>query len=275
MSIDHIKNSRITLRTLLSLTILSSSLSLSIFYFLHTHTNDAVHLNESSFVLILTTSKIDLDACTPENKKICTVVPTEEDSLETTVKGSGFVVAQTRTHTYVVTAEHVCNFKIKKPKSLVPYVYKNMLVNEISLIEFNGTPHKAKIKYFDEKNDICLLETEGVWGKPTPIATKMPRHGEKVYNVAAPFGIFNPGMALVFDGYYSGTNMWGDEVFTLPARPGSSGSAIFNEDGELVSIIHSASLMMENLGLGCKLENLRNAIHPHIPRPPPPAYRPY
>jgi S1-C subfamily serine protease len=91
----------------------------------------------------------------------------------------------------------------------------------------------------------------------------MPAHGERVFNVGAPFGIWAPGMVPLLEGFYSGTDGRGNEFFTIPTRPGSSGSPIFNSEGELISLIHSASIMFESIGLGCKLDNLREIIKGH------------
>ena len=249
----------------ISTILLNLALFYAIFQFVyHEKAYDASHINNESFVLVSVTSHIDLVMCKMIAGEDCDI-PSAGNS--TSARGSGFVVSHNRSKTYIVTAEHVCNFKIEKPRSLSDIVYNFVSINEIKLTDFNGNTYSANIKYADKKNDICILESSGVWGTATPIADKMPDHGERVYNIAAPYGIFSPGMALTFDGYYSGTDQWGNEVYTLPTRPGSSGSAIFNSAGELVSIIHSSTMALENIGIGCKLKNLKAAISSYATEP--------
>jgi hypothetical protein len=64
--------------------------------------------------------------------------------------------------------------------------------------------------------------------------------------MAAPSGIFAPGMLLIFEGYYSGEKD-GSDYYTVPAAPGSSGSAILNSRGDIIGVIHSAILKFPNL----------------------------
>ena len=78
--------------------------------------------------------------------------------------------------------------------------------------------------------------------------------------MAAPFGIFNPGMVLLMHGYYSGKDSRNIHFFTIPTRPGSSGSPILNADGEIVSVIHSAMRSFESVGLGCDLAAIQNIM---------------
>ena len=75
--------------------------------------------------------------------------------------------------------------------------------------------------------------------------------------VSAPFGIFEPGLTLVYDGYLAGSDSDGDIIVTMPTRPGSSGSAILDERGRVIGIVHSAFSMMESVGIGTPIE----AVH--------------
>tara|TARA_R110002060_G_scaffold15376_4_gene21434 strand:+ start:65 stop:880 length:816 start_codon:yes stop_codon:yes gene_type:complete len=245
-------------------TILFNFLLFYVIFAYHEKTYDASHINNESFVLVSVTSHIDLAMCEMVAGENCGFSPANRS---TSARGSGFVVSHSKSKTYIVTAEHVCNFKIEKPPTLSNIVYNFVSINKVKLTDFNGNIYSANIKYADKKNDICILESDGIWGSATPTANEMPRHGERVYNIAAPYGIFYPGMALTFDGYYSGTDQWGNEVYTLPTRPGSSGSAIFNSAGELVSIIHSSTMALENIGIGCKLKNLKSAISSYADEP--------
>ena len=63
-------------------------------------------------------------------------------------------------------------------------------------------------------------------------------------------------MALAFDGYLAGFDEDGDVIVSLPTRPGTSGSAILNKNGEVIGVIHSAYGMMENIGIGTSVDSL-------------------
>ena len=83
----------------------------------------------------------------------------------------------------------------------------------------------------------------------------MPLIGENVINVAAPDGMASPNTRLMFDGKFSGCEGYSC-VFTVPATFGSSGSAIYNKEGELVSLLVAAATNFENVSMGPHVETL-------------------
>ena len=87
------------------------------------------------------------------------------------------------------------------------------------------------------------------------LADDMPQIGEKVYNVAAPDGMASPNTKLMFDGYFSGCEN-SHCVYTVPATFGSSGSAVYNKDGELISILVAAATRFENVSMGPHIKSI-------------------
>ena len=77
----------------------------------------------------------------------------------------------------------------------------------------------------------------------------MPSIGETVINVAAPDGIASPNTRLMFDGKFAGCEDLYC-MYTIPATFGSSGSAIYNDKGELISILVAAATNFENISMG-------------------------
>ena len=65
----------------------------------------------------------------------------------------------------------------------------------------------ATVVSIDKKNDLCVLRvmTAGVSSiRYLDIATDPPKRGERVYNMAAPYGYFGRNTILLYEGFYSG-----------------------------------------------------------------------
>lgn len=157
---------------------------------------------------------------------------------------SGVVVSSSRTHIFVLTANHFC----ENP----PVTNESPVGIKKIILKIGNTSRDASVVLGDQKNDICLLQalkSKDENFKKIKIAKKMPDIGDKVLNVAAPNGMASPHTKLVFDGFFGGCE---DDVciFTIPATFGSSGSAIYNLDGELISLIVAAPITFENAALG-------------------------
>jgi hypothetical protein len=163
---------------------------------------------------------------------------------------------------YALTAGHSCQKKIKNKK--MAGFSLNTVASTYVTLSYRGVLKAAEIVAYEMTSDVCILRVTGYKAKKRPkvipISKKMPKMGEKVYNPAAPRGIFGPGMLLMFDGYYAGVGYKNYMFFTLPTKPGSSGSPILNEKGELVSMIFAGFPAMENIGLGSNLNAVRTFV---------------
>ena len=151
---------------------------------------------------------------------------------------------------YVMTAGHSCEER-KFKKNVVDGVEIQKIGTSYEVINYHGHRHKAVVVGIDRRWDLCLLQVKGVPRKykAVPIAEVGPKRGVKYYNLAAPKGLFGRGMVLTFDGYYSGNFMNGYDTYTITTKPGSSGSAILNKDGEIVGVIFAGFPAVENVGL--------------------------
>lgn len=220
------------------------------------------HLNCETLVASMPCSEATLRSLTP---------------IRQSMMGSSMVVAHARGKTYALTAQHVCS-----PPGLVDTVVFSGVrqtimariewETKVVVVDINGTMREAVPVIQDVRNDMCVLEVTGVWGRPVPLAARPLSMGETAYNVGAPAGIFDVGMVPIFVGIYSGstTNLSEDELtsrrdvelsevhlYTFPSRPGSSGSAVLTPAGEIVGVVHSTVPSVHGLSIASSWASTR------------------
>jgi S1-C subfamily serine protease len=196
----------------------------------------------------------DITVCDINNANKC---------LATTmgVAASGFAISAIEDEYFVLTAGHACDFsELNSAKENAQKELEGrsiLITTTLTLTDFYGNEAPAEIIKIDETNDICLLKSMSHMRlRATTFAKNDPVYGERVVNIASPLGMFTPGSVLMFDGYYSGVSK-DFTIFTVPARPGSSGSPVFNGRGEIVGMLVRASTVFENVGISVKLEKLK------------------
>lgn len=174
------------------------------------------------------------------------------DAVMPLSSASGIVLTADQSSIYVLTAAHFCSTDEDT----------TFFAEDIRIVGYVGNqPRILEIFAYDGINDICLLKgikyTDEDY-RNIKIASKYPKIGERVVNVAAPSGVAGENIRLMFDGYFGGCN--DTCVFTIPATFGSSGSAIFNEKGELVTILIAVLNKFDNVSIGPTNEQIRNFI---------------
>lgn len=168
--------------------------------------------------------------------------------------GSGFVVYNTPNGSLVITAYHVCSATSKK------------MTQTLTLTSLDGDEFEARIVATDEnkENDICMIYAEDLKKPPVKIALNKPLPGAKLFNLAAPAGIFNEGMVPILEGRYNGVSFKGSAMYSIPAAGGSSGSMVLNNNFELIGLIHSLHIKFPNITVGPEFEIITKFIRKNI-----------
>ena len=184
-------------------------------------------------------------------KKVCV-------SRDFRSSASGSVVRKAPNGAFVLTAAHVCRDDYLRRMSNITIIKQVFEVLTLDMRRFS-----VKVLEMDEPSDVCLLWVTGLDLEEIKLADTEPEHGDIVYNVAAPMGIFSRNVVPVFSGYFSGKR--GETaLYSIPAIGGSSGSPVFNRSGELVGLIHSAFTNFPNLSLSPTFANLKKFLEKSI-----------
>jgi S1-C subfamily serine protease len=161
---------------------------------------------------------------------------------------------------YAITAAHWCEPIEKEELNDIADLILDKKPVIGSFINFMGHEYRInKIKKVDYRNDLCLIEFKSNYArfaKTIEIAKKDPIIGESVYTIAAPLWSHENEIRQHYTGKFSGCNE-SSCSFTIPSTYGSSGSAIINEKGEIVSIVTRAAIDFNHYTIGPKKESLK------------------
>lgn len=180
-----------------------------------------------------------------------------------------------------ITANHVCNeidnannetdsFKdsintiMNNLKSINPDVKNSDVAIQFYYHIKNINDKKFKIVKIGKRLkdfDLCLLKIEGKYESTSKISKRIPKIGDMIYNIAIPEGIQFKDTLPIFTGIYSGTYESDDSnysyLLSIPASQGSSGSPVFNSDGEIIGIIYAAFKNFSHLSIASTLDQVK------------------
>ena len=165
--------------------------------------------------------------------------------------GSGFVIKITHRGSFIATAAHVCS---TDKTELLPNVTS---VDKIKVETLDGRWYDATVLDYDRDLDACVMFVKNLVSgvEEVPLSRTAPKEGDKVYNIASPYGIHYPNVVPIFEGRYFGKSAL-KAFYSFEAAPGSSGSMIINEDGELIGLLHSVYYRMYSVVVSVRYENL-------------------
>ena len=168
---------------------------------------------------------------------------------------------------YVLTAGHSCTSRAPKEQMIGGFRIKN-LGSSFKIVDLDGLEHEGEVVFVTTRYDLCLLKVYNVLLKPPILraAKKAPTIGDEATNLAAPHGLYWTNTVLTFKGIFSGYHPKGYSVYTIPTKPGSSGSPILNSENKLIGVIFAGYPVMENIGLSSPLIAIRIFLKKSIAR---------
>jgi len=219
--------------------------------------------------------------CINEPGERCTFIAAQPHKSN----ASGIVVMNSKTRRgrqYVMTAAHVCESVVGYEARLKSAWLKQsnfivdrfMYTSTIKIKNSSGNTYDGKVIALWPDRDLCVVAVEGMKIIPVKVAEEQVKMGDKIWNLAAPLGIWQEDLQNKFEGYYAGTYVCNEEtrhtfpikcklgektwtVFDVPAAPGSSGSPIFNGRGELIGIISMVPNTFPEIAYASRLEDIR------------------
>jgi len=192
---------------------------------------------------------------------------------------SSFILKKESDLNYHLTSNHVCESLYDKEteekekvyidsmlsKSFLFYeVYKSSFIikSKIVLEDLNKKEHKfLKIKKRKEIEDVCIFNSEGSWGKTVILSEKEPLPGDFLYNITGILGLRPEKNFIIFIGIYAGSKNNHTFLSTVYAKPGSSGSPVFNVNGKLVGAIHTTFEGIKNVSMSTKISVIKNILN--------------
>lgn len=218
---------------------------------LATETNLGKVLPRKSFVKVITNYRAT--SCKEPKSEADAGNQCEYHFLSTTSSGS--VIKAHKDGSYILTTGHSCsskNIQYRPDPSAVIDV-------EMYVFDIRGGKHLAKLIAIDEDKDMCMLQVPTLVWEAVKISYITPKKGDKIYNLAAPQGVFQKDTVVMLEGRYTG-HFWGFAMYTVPAIGGSSGSPLFDSQGRLVGMIHSVHRRFHHLSFAPKHKEVLDFI---------------
>ena len=177
---------------------------------------------------------------------------------------SGFLVKDGPTHNVVLTAAHFC---VKSMEEVEMSFHDEFYVATIDERTSIGS-----ILAVDRSIDVCLLRINNIGVKPVKFANAGPEITDQVINIGAPAGLADKDMVMIYEGRYMGLKRGcaTDNVcaiYNIPAYPGSSGSFILNDSGELIGMVSATVNGFFHMAMSPTWEQMINFVEEQIDLP--------
>jgi S1-C subfamily serine protease len=188
------------------------------------------------------------------------IILTPEKQMVGMATASGAVIGHAEKFSYILTAKHFCDEEAKGFIDVIQAHTQKSVSVETEVI--------AK----SIEMDACIMKSPRLPVRAIKMANFKPDIGEKVYNLAAPQGVFGEDLIMLFEGFYSGV-LKSDgiynpdaDIYSLPANPGSSGSPIINSRGMLVGMVWAIHSRFHHITLSVPFGKLKKFINNTLPK---------
>jgi len=187
---------------------------------------------------------IQVTICSPSQPDICV-------TRQIGATGSAVVVKNNKLGSFVLTAGHVCdNTEMNNLASKIKSIKYRFRV-----VDIKGRTYRTGDFSIERASDTCVMFVKGLKQPAAKLSSHSPEEGDRVYNLAAPMGIFDVYMIPTFEGFYSGRSD-NKYIYSIPAKGGSSGSPIFNHEGEIVGMVSMAFTRFSHLSISPSRESI-------------------
>jgi len=212
-----------------------------------------------AFAFVSVTHRVIPDKCLPSDEfDKCEEIISKLPPIVARGSGSGLLMWANGRPIFL-TAAHVCTHDFPEIFEQQGIKFSVRLESIIKIRNTSGKFLETEVITLDEKKDLCALSVPSMVAPPVKVSHKPPKIGDPIYAISAPYGINSPTMTLIFSGYYSGHDKrW--HFFTIPTRPGSSGSVVLNENFQAVGMLNAAYLDIESVGLGAGHKDIVNFL---------------
>ena len=191
---------------------------------------------------------------------------------------SSFIVKKQNSLNYHITSEHVCRSlfdsesEIKEKKYISDIlsrtflfyeVYKSNFIikTKVVLEDIDNNEHTfVSVVKTKREEDICIFNTADNWGEKVIFSEKPPKIGDVLYNITGILGVRSKNGFVIFTGIYFGEKNNHTFLSSIYAKPGSSGSPVFNLKGKLVGAIHTTYEGLKNISMSTKLKEIQKIL---------------
>jgi len=218
-------------------------------------------VEQTTLVKVMTKAEVVKCEQSKGSSKICKSILKEFPPLSLRSSGTGTFIDY-RKQVHVLTVAHVCEKEpIPEVMSIDGVTLYVEIKHTITVVRGNFKTNATIIK-MDKKNDLCLLSIDKEPKNVTlpKIASKDPTRGSYVSYAGAPYGMISGTYLVTFSGTFAG--YIGDGFgFSLPCAPGTSGSSIRNEKGEIVSIVQRVIPSFKHMCYGGSTKSINKFLN--------------
>jgi S1-C subfamily serine protease len=191
---------------------------------------------------------VQIKVCNPKDPKVCITKPYNSSA-------SSFLVKHNGDKSYIMTSAHVCVTDYGNLTLLPGFEAHEIFYGLTDKLE----KHFYQIEAVDRESDLCIVSTKRFKGSVFRIGNIDPQKSERVYNIAAPLGIFDKDLIPIFEGLYVG-QAHNRTLVTLPAAGGSSGSPIMNGRGEVIGVVSAVTKNFNQIVISSTLSQIKTIM---------------